>query len=144
MAEDIKTRGIILRRTNYGEADRILNIITPSGKISAIAKGVRRPRSKLAGGVEMFTLSDLQIHLGRSDLGVVTGARMCQHYRHILEYYERMTLAGLVLKRISAASEHSDTAEWFNITQQVHNIIRHLGVYVSCRLVRYYYAGIIH
>ena len=45
----LRTFGYVLRRTNYGEADRILNIITPSGKISAIAKGVRKEKSKLAG-----------------------------------------------------------------------------------------------
>ena len=54
MSDEIKTLGFVLRRTNYGEADRILNLITPQGKISAIAKGVRKPKSKLAGGVEMF------------------------------------------------------------------------------------------
>ena len=51
---DIKTLAYVLRRTNYGEADRILNIITPNGKISAIAKGARKEKSKLAGGIEMF------------------------------------------------------------------------------------------
>ena len=62
---DLRTEAIILRRTDYGEADRILNILTPSGKISAIAKGVRKARSKLAGGIEMFTLAELLIHSGR-------------------------------------------------------------------------------
>ena len=40
--KDIKTKGYVIRRTNYGEADRILNIITPLGKLSAMAKGVRK------------------------------------------------------------------------------------------------------
>ena len=69
MRDDIKTLGLVLRRTNYGEADRILNIITPTGKISAMAKGVRRARSKLAGGVEMFSLSEYVIHCGRGGWG---------------------------------------------------------------------------
>ena len=46
--KDIKTMGYVLKRTNYAEADRILNLITPQGKISAIAKGVRKEKSKLA------------------------------------------------------------------------------------------------
>ena len=119
MAEDLKTLGIVLRRTNYGEADRILNIITPMGKISAIAKGVRRARSKLAGGVEMFTLAELQVYRGRSELGVVTGARMKRSYGGILKDYERMELAGLVLKKIAVAAEHTDSPEWFGLTRQV-------------------------
>lgn len=118
VADDLKTKGIVLRRTNYGEADRILNIITPVGKISAIAKGVRRPKSKLAGGVEMFTLSDLQIHRGRSELGIVTSAKMLQHYDQILKNYDRMQLAGLILKKISTAAEHSASPDFYEITRQ--------------------------
>ena len=118
MTEDIKTSAIVLRRTNYGEADRILNLITPIGKISAIAKGVRKARSKLAGGIEMFTLTELQIHSGRGELGVITSARMREHYSEIMKDYERMTLASKILKKISQAAEHTSTSEWFEITQQ--------------------------
>lgn len=117
--KDLKTLAIVLRRTNYGEADRILNLITPNGKIVAIAKGVRRPKSKLAGGVEMFCLSELQIHLGKSELGVVTSARMVKHYGEILQDYERMELMALVLKKIAMVAEHTDSREWFEITRQV-------------------------
>src|SRR3990167_6280314 len=50
----LRTEGIILSRRNFGEADRILTIYTRDyGKISAIGKGVRRPRSKKAGHVEL-------------------------------------------------------------------------------------------
>ena len=118
MSEEIKTLGIVLRRTNYAEADRILNLITPVGKISAIAKGVRRARSKLAGGVEMFTMSKLQIHKGRGELGVMTSAQMVEHYGEILKDYERMTLAGVILRRVARVAEHTDSQEWFEITRQ--------------------------
>lgn len=116
--EDLKTLGIVLRRTNYGEADRILNIITPVGKVSAIVKGVRRARSKLAGGVEMFCLSELQIHRGRSKLAVVTSARMMRHYKGILQSYERMEVAAEILKRVSVVAEQTESAEWFEMTRQ--------------------------
>ena len=46
MQNDIRTKAYVLRRTNYGEADRILNLITPEGKISVIAKGVLKEKSK--------------------------------------------------------------------------------------------------
>ena len=68
MQSDIKTLAYVLRRTNYGEADRILNIITPEGKKSVIVKGVRRAKSKMAGSVELFSLSELNIHFGKSEL----------------------------------------------------------------------------
>lgn len=114
----IRTFGYVLRRTNYGEADRILNVITPLGKISAIAKGVRKEKSKLAGGIEMFSLIDFSIHKGRSDLGTVTGAKMVRYYGDILKNYDRMEVAAGFLKKISLASESSDSEDYFNILGQ--------------------------
>lgn len=119
VSRDIKTQGIVLRRTNYGEADRILNIITPEGKLAVTAKGVRKPRSKLAGGVEMFTLSDLQVHMGRGELGVLTSAKMVWHFGEILKDYDKMQLAGTMLKKIGAAAEMVETARFFEITLDV-------------------------
>jgi DNA repair protein RecO (recombination protein O) len=115
---DIRTQGFVLRRTNYGEADRILNIITPLGKFVVIAKSVRKSKSKLAGSVEMFSLIDFNIHQGRSEFGVVTGAKMLEHYGEIIHDYQRMELAGLVLKKISQAAESANSEEYFNITKQ--------------------------
>lgn len=118
MREDIKTEGIVLRRTNYGEADRILNLITPVGKIAAIAKGVRRPKSKLAGGIEMFSLVKINIHQGRGRMGVVTSAQMVKYYDKILRDFGRMELAGLILQKINKVSDQVEEAEYFEITLQ--------------------------
>lgn len=115
---DIKTMGYVLRRTNYGEADRILNLITPFGKISAVAKGVRREKSKLAGGIEMFSLSEYTIHVGRSELGVVTSAKMIKYHSNIIKDYNRMEVAALILKKVSIAAEHSENPEYFEIVSQ--------------------------
>ena len=69
-----KTKGIILKRANLGEADRILTIYTKDfGKIKAIAKGIRKIKSKLAGSLELFCLDDLMIAEGRN-LDVICGA----------------------------------------------------------------------
>ena len=116
--KDIRTLGYVLKRTNYGEADRILNLITPQGKISAIAKGVRKEKSKLAGGIEMFTLTDFNIHLGRGEFGVVTGAKMMKHYGEIVKDFGKMELAAMMLKKINKTVENSDNAEYFNILDQ--------------------------
>lgn len=113
---ELRTLGIVLRRTNYGEADRILNIITPEGRISAIAKGVRKEKSKLAGGVEMFSLIDFNIHQGKGELGIVTGAKMIKYYGGILKSLDRTELAAMVLKKVAAAAE--EEAEFFEITKQ--------------------------
>lgn len=119
-SKEIKTRGMVLKRTDYGEADRILNLITPEGKIAVIARGVRKARSKLAGSVEMFTLADYNIHIGRSELGVLTGAKM-QHYYggKIVKNYEKVELASLILKKVNVMAEGSDSPEFFGLVEQV-------------------------
>lgn len=119
----IRTYGYVLRRTNYGEADRILNILTPMGKISAIAKGVRKERSKLAGGIEMFSLIDFNIHKGKGDFGVVTSAKMVKYCGEILKDYGKMELSGLFLRKINIVSDSSDSEEYFNIIDQSLNAL---------------------
>ena len=118
MSSDLRTLGYVLRRTNFGEADRILNLITPEGKISAIARGVRKEKSKLAGGIEMFSLIDINIHHGRGDLAVVTGAKMLKYHSNLVTDLAKMELAGMILKKISLAAEHTDNPEFFTIVDQ--------------------------
>lgn len=114
-SRELKTPAYVLRRTNYGEADRIINFITPSGKISAMAKGVRKPRSKLAGGVEMFTLSEINLHFGKGELATLTGARMTKFHAGILKDFAAMEAASEFLKEINRASETVDSPEFFDI-----------------------------
>lgn len=71
-----KTKGYVIGRFNLGEADRIITFITPDkGKIKAVARGVRRMKSKLAGHLELFSHVDLQIANGKS-LDVITSAKL--------------------------------------------------------------------
>lgn len=116
--KDFRTLGFVLRRTNYGEADRILNIITPQGKISAIAKAARKEKSKLAGGIEMFSLVDLNLHQGKSDFAIITSAKMVKYYKNILKDYDRMNFASTVLKQVSRAADNTDNEEYFEIIEQ--------------------------
>ena len=69
-----RAEAIVLRRMNLGEADRLLTLYTPEwGKIRVLAKGVRKPTSRKAGHLELFTHSRLLIAKGRS-LDIVTQA----------------------------------------------------------------------
>ena len=114
-----RVKAIVLRRTNYAEADRVLQLLTPKGRRSVIAKGVRRERSKLAGGIELFAICDVVIRSGRGDLGLLTSARLSAFYRHILEDYDRMQFAYSVMKLVSAVSENIDEPEWYYVLSQV-------------------------
>ena len=66
----------MLRSMRYGEADRILHLYTPArGRLSAIAKGVRRARSRFGGRLEPFFRIHAELHEGRGELLTVTGAQ---------------------------------------------------------------------
>ncbi len=116
--QSLKTKAIILRRTNYGEADRILQIITPDhGKLGVIAKGVRKEKSKLASAVELFSVSDVMIARGRSDLGVLTSARLEHFYKHILKDYDRLQFGYEVVKRVASLGEQMSEKQLYVLTR---------------------------
>ena len=75
MAGKFKTEAIVLRSIRYGEADRVLHLYSATrGRIGAIAKGSRRPKSRFGGRLEPFFRLDLVLHEGRGDLATVTSA----------------------------------------------------------------------
>jgi len=114
-----RTQAIVLRRTNYGEADRILQLLTPEGRRSVMARGVRREKSKLAGGIELFAVSDVVLGEGKGELGVLTSARLIRFYRHILEDYDRLQFGYRAIKLVSKASDTVDEPEWFDLLAEI-------------------------
>lgn len=114
-----RTKAIVLRRTNYGEADRILTLLTPNGQRSAMARGVRREKSRLAGGIELFAVSDIVLQRGKGDLYVVTQARLDTFFKNIVEDYDRLQFGYEAIKLIERASRDIDTPEWFSVLEQV-------------------------
>lgn len=86
MAGSLKTEAVVLRSLRYGEADRILHLYTPQrGRISAIAKGVRRTKSRFGGRLEPFFRLQLILYQGRSDLLTVTSAETVDGYPRLRE-----------------------------------------------------------
>lgn len=115
-----RTRAIILRRTNYGEADRVLRLLTPMGQRSVMARGVRREKSKLAGGIELFAISDVVIGQGKGELGVLTSAQLVHFYRHILEDYDKLQFGYEAINLVSKASDMIDEPEWYGVLSEVY------------------------
>lgn len=77
----VKTEAVVLRSIRYGEADRILHLYSKTrGRIGAIAKGARKPRSRFGGRLEPFFRLDLVLHEGRGDLLTVTSATTVDGY----------------------------------------------------------------
>ena len=86
----------MLRKLDYGEADRIFTLLTRThGKVGAIAKGVRRPESKLGPSLELYGHVDVLLAKGRGDLDVVAQVQRVPGYR-IEGDVERMSHAALI------------------------------------------------
>ncbi len=112
----VSTRGIILTRVDFGEADRILTFLSPDqGKLSLMAKGVRKSRSKLAGGIELFSESELSFIRGRGEVGTLTSARLIVHYGGIVKDLERTMLGYEFLKVINKHTEANAGPEYFEL-----------------------------
>ena len=114
----LTTTGIILARTDFGEADRIITLLTPDhGKLRLMAKGVRRVKSKLAGGIELFSVSHITFIKGRGDIGTLISSRLITHYGAIVTDIERVQLGYELLKTLNKITEDETEAEYFSILQ---------------------------
>jgi DNA repair protein recO len=110
-----KTLAIVLRRTNFGEADRIVNFITPAGKVVGIARGARKQKSKLAGGIEVFALNEIVLMKGKNEMKTIISARMREFFGEIIKDLDRTEFGYFAIKKISSLSEHIDSADFFDI-----------------------------
>jgi DNA repair protein RecO (recombination protein O) len=94
MPGSLKTEAIVLRGIRYGEADRILHLYTPDrGRVGAIAKGVRRARSRFGGRLEPFFRLSLVLYEGRSDLLTVTSAETVAAHPRLREHAASLDVA---------------------------------------------------
>lgn len=84
-----RTPALVLKRRDFGEADRLLTVITPQhGKFDAIAKGARKPTSSKTGHVELFTRVDMLVNRGR-ELHIVSQVQMQEPYLPLREDLQR-------------------------------------------------------
>jgi DNA repair protein RecO (recombination protein O) len=142
--KQLLTTGIILNRTDYGEADRILTILTPdSGKLRLMARGVRRVKSKLAGGIELFSTSDITYIEGKGEIGTLISSRLIKYYRHIVKDIDRVQLGYELIKLLNKATEDHPEAEYYRLLEQAFaalddpNIdLQLIRVWFWCQLLR--------
>ena len=118
---DLRTQAIVLSRIKYQESDRILTLLTPEGRFSAIARGVRKERSKLAGSIEPFTVSDVVLHFKSQNpdsgvgLAILTSATMLKFYQNIITDLDTLTIASNFLKVINRLTNDADSKEYFQL-----------------------------
>lgn len=100
-----RAQAIVLRRADFAEADRLLTLYTPElGKVRALAKGVRRPGSKLAGHLELFCHSNLLLAVGRN-LDIVTQAQTIDAFAGLRERLPLIAAAHYLCELVDAFDE---------------------------------------
>jgi len=111
-----RTEAIVLRRKDIGEADRILTLLTPErGKVRVVAKGIRKPRSRKAGHLELFTRTNLLIATGR-DLGIVTQAQAVNVHRPLREDLLRHAYASYAVELMDRFTpEQQESPELYHL-----------------------------
>ncbi len=103
-----RTEAIVLRRTDFGEADRLLTLFSREyGKIRAIAKGARKPQSRKTGHVELFMRSRFLLAQGR-DMDIITQAEMIQAYPALREDLVRATYASYAVELLDRFTVEED------------------------------------
>jgi len=122
--KQILTTGIILSRTDYGEADRIITVLTPDhGKLKLMARGVRKVKSKLAGGIELFSTSHITYIEGRGEIGTLTSTRLIRHYDGIVRDIDRVQLGYELIKQLNRATEDELEIAYYALLEQTFGVL---------------------
>lgn len=130
--KQLQTIGIVLSRTDFGEADRIVTILTPDqGKLRLMAKGVRKIKSRLAGGIELFSISEISFIKGRGEIGTMVSARLVKHFGQIVKDINRVQLGYIQIKLLNKATEDQPDIEYFELLQRTFAALDDLEVPVD-------------
>ncbi len=115
-----RTEAIVLRRKDLGEADRVLTLFTPErGKVRLVAKGIRKPRSRKAGHLELFTCSRLLVAKGR-DLDVISQAETVHAYRPLREDLLRGAYAAYAVELLDKFTpDEQENGELYALLRQM-------------------------
>ncbi len=118
--KQLVSRAIVLSRTNFGEADRIISVLTPdSGKLRLLAKGVRKIKSRMAGGIELFSINDITYLQGRNEIGTLISSRLVSNFGYIVKDVDRTMYAYDVLKLINRITEESPDPDYYYLLANV-------------------------
>lgn len=108
-------KAIVLRRTNYGERDRVVTLLTKDhGKITVFAKGVRSQKSRLNAGIELLSVSEVGFIDGKSDIKTLTNATLITHYDAIVRDIDKTAQVFEVLKRVTKLIDDGAGQEYFD------------------------------
>ncbi|GAB4168722.1 MAG: DNA repair protein RecO [Roseiflexaceae bacterium] len=102
-----RAEALIIRRSSFGESDRLLTIYTPQGKRRVVAKGARKTISRLAGHIELFTHTQLMLAVGRS-LDIVTQSQEIRDFARLRTDLERIGASYYAAELLDRLTEEGD------------------------------------
>jgi DNA repair protein RecO (recombination protein O) len=138
--KQLTTEAIILSRIDYGEADRILTLLTPHyGKLSLLARGVRRVKSKLAGGIELFSVSEITFIQGRGAMGTLVSTRLAKHYDAIVKDLDRTMLGYELIKQLNKITEDEPEESYFDLLRDAFEALN--DPIIPLPLVRFWFSA---
>jgi DNA repair protein RecO (recombination protein O) len=103
-------QGIVLRGYPFGEADRVVVILSPNhGKLRTVAKGVRKTKSRFGGRLEPFTHVDLVLYEGRN-LDTITQVDVIEAFPTLRGDLDRVLVAGMMVEAIDAVTQENESS----------------------------------
>lgn len=130
----LKTEGIILKRKNFGEADRILTVFSlQKGKISVLAKGVRRIVSRRAGNVELLNKVKIYLHQGKG-MPILVEAESLDTYQKLKKDLILSTYAFHIIELVDKLT--AENQENPNLYQELVEVLQRLSINPRQILVR--------
>lgn len=106
-----RDHAVVLRTYRLGEADRIIVLLTRGrGKVRAVAKGVRRTKSKFGSRLEPGSYIQVQLHEGRGELQIVTQAETVDSYRNTRSDLDRLSQASSLLEAVDQVAQEGEPA----------------------------------
>jgi len=118
--KQFKTLAIVLRRIDYGEADRIITILTPDhGKLTMMARGARRSNSKLAGGIEQLSINEFVFMQGKGNMERLISSQLVKHFGNIVKNIDATMLAYELIKLLHKTTEEVTDAAYYHLIEQM-------------------------
>ena len=104
-----------------------------------MARGVRRSKSKLAGGVELFSVSDITYIKGRGEIGTLISARLLTHYGRIVHDVTRTMLGYELIKQLNKVTEDEPETEYFTLLEQTFQALD--DATIQLELIRFWFGA---
>ena len=105
-----RDQGIVLRGYPFGEADRVVVLLSPNhGMVRAVAKGIRKTKSRFGGRLEPFNQVDLVLYEGRN-LDTVTQVTPIEVYPHLREDLEKLAVAGAMTEAAALVAQEEESS----------------------------------